>query len=313
MTVKIYWNGIKINGDKLIRCGYSLHDDHVSIYARDYADLPRNLLPVENDSDSYTDYFEEDHAQITPEHPLYKYFVYAAMKAQARLDRPYCEKLHATLASGKPEPWPGHYDSLRDDLARREKFLAEFDTTPDPGQPTAADLEKIDQQRQKRENDAREAAQLEQQRMQEEALIKRVEGEKLIKAQMEAHPIKDGEPTVLIHWSEHPAFYGWKDDELIMSVAAADRILGTLDMQEYVKHKGYDKTKFSIMGTDPDGEPINYTGRYDLGDGERGLIKHIHNFGAWYLTHDESGHTLSEPLETNGTVEFAAWLKQFTA
>ena len=46
----------------------------MSIYARDYADLPRDLFEVKNDSDSYTDYFENDRAYLTPAHPLYMYF-----------------------------------------------------------------------------------------------------------------------------------------------------------------------------------------------------------------------------------------------
>ena len=304
-SIKFYYNGIKVNGEsRLTKCWFGISNDGEKVYinAREYDDLPRGIFDVVNESDPYTDYFDQDHTTLTDAHPLYKYAKYYALKSRYMDDKKHVAWI--TKRGG---------DMNTPDMVATLQRMRDFEQEQDPGQPTAADLEKIDQQRQKRENDAREAAQLEQQRMQEQALIERVEGEKLIKAQMEAHPIKDGEPTVLIHWSEHPAFYGWKDDELVLSVAAADRILGTLDMQQYVKHQGYDKTKFSIMGTDPDGEPINYTGRYDLGDGERGLIKHIHNFGSWYLTHDESGHELSEPLETNGTVEFAAWLKQFTA
>lgn len=36
------------------------------------------------------------------------------------------------------------------------------------------------------------------------------------------HPIVEGQPVVRIHWSEHPAFSAWKDDELVLSVAAAN-------------------------------------------------------------------------------------------
>ena len=145
--IRIYYNGIKIDGGKLIRCGYSIdnnHDHHesVTIYAREYgAELPRDLFEVRNGTDIYTDYFDKDSAEILPDHPLYKYFRYAAMKARARDDKQYCEHLRAELNSGKRELWPGRFDTLRADLERREAFIKAFEAMTDPGQPTAADLE----------------------------------------------------------------------------------------------------------------------------------------------------------------------------
>lgn len=310
MTIKFYYNGIKVDDGKLVKCWYSIDDERktVTISAKDYQDLPRNIFDVVNETDLYTDYFDDDRTTLTEEHPLYKFARYAALKA-----RKHDDEKHLDYYVNKAIPRSRTPEVYADDVARTRARIAAFDQEQDPGQPTAEDLEKIDQHRQAEENTRREAEQAEEQRRQEDALIQRVEGGKLIEAQKAAHPIKDGEPTVLIHWSEHPAFYDWKEDELILSVAAADRILGTLDMQEFVKHRGYYKTKFTITGTDPDSEPLNYTGRYDLGDGERGLIRHIHNFGSWYLTHDDTGHELKEPLATNSVVEFAAWLKQFAA
>lgn len=317
--VKIYWNGIKIDGGKLIRCGYSLDNNadnapSVSIYARHYDNLPRDLFEVKNDSDSYTDYFEKDRAYLTPEHPLYKYFRYAAEKAQARADRPYCEKLRETLNSGRREPWPGHYDTLRADLARREKFLADFEKKADPGQPTAADLAEIDRQRQEAEN-ARIAAEHEQELKEREIyLAQRVNGQRLIKAEQDAHPIEAGEPVVRINWSEHPAFEVYADDELVLSLTAAENILRKLDEEQHETRETesgrgwYFKTKFTITGKDESGEAFNYSGRYDLGDGDGGLVQHIRNFGEWYRTHDEHGHEKAQPDETNDTIVFADFL-----
>jgi len=322
--VRIYWNGIKIDGGKLIRCGYSFNDSddkapHVSIYARDYNRLPRDLFTVENDSDSYSDYFEEDHAHLGPDHPLYKYFRYAAEKAQARMDRPYCEKLRETLSSGRPEPWPGHYDALRGDLARREEFLAQFEKEEDPGQPTAEDLAEIDRQKQEAEN-ARKAAEHEKElRQRENYLCQRTNGRHLIQTEAEAHPIQDGQPVVLINWSEHPAFYDFADDELRLSIRAAEKILGTLDREQNETRETeygrgwYYKTKFTITGTDENGEEFSYTGRYDLGDNDGGLIQHIRSFGEYYLTHDNFGHVKAQADETNETVQFADYLAKFVA
>lgn len=313
MTMKFYWNGIKIDGSELIKCGYAWNVDSVTVYARDYASLPRNVFDVVNESDAYTDYFENDRATLKEGHPLYKYARYAALKAQAHADTARCKWLQEQLA--KPERYAGSRKSYTEELESRAACLEAFKALEDPGQPTAEDLAKIDQQRQEAENARREAEQLEEQRKQEEALIRKVEGGKLIEKERAAHPIIDGEPAVLIRWSEHPAFYAYGEDSLLLSVAAADRILGRLDMEEYYRHRneGYFKTSFRIVGKDQNGEPINYDGRYDLGDGERGLIRHIHNFGSWYLTHDEHGNALKEPRTTNDVVEFAAWLKQFAA
>lgn len=322
--IRVYWNGIKIDGGKLIRCGYSLdnnanHEPSVSIYARHYDNLPRDLFEVKNDSDLYTDYFESDRAYLTPAHPLYKYFRYAAEKAQARQDRPYCEHLRETLNSGKREPWPGHYDCLREDLARREAFLAQFDKTTDPGQPTAEDLAEIDRQKQEAENARRAAKHEEELREREAYLNQRVNGQRLIEAERTAHPIEDGKPSVCINWSEHPAFCGFEDDTLLLSVTAAENILRQLDEDQHNTRETscgrgwYYKTKFTITGTDDSGEAFTYTGRYDLGDGDGGLVEHIRAFGRYFLTHDEHGHTKPQPDETNDTIRFADFLAGFVA
>ena len=322
--IRIYWNGIKIDGGKLIRCGYSIdnnvnHDQSVSIYARDYDHLPRDLFEVRNDTDIYTDYFDSDRAYLTPEHPLYKYFRYAGMKAQARADRPYCEKLRETLSSGRREPWPGHYDALRADLERRERFLAEIDKMTDPGQPTAEDLAEIDRQRQEAENARRAAEHEEEIRDQEVALCQRVNGERLIRSEQEANPIKEGVPTVCINWSEHPAFTNYADDSLLLSLVAAENILRTLDKDQHdtretVYGRGwYYKTKFTITGKNESGEEFSYTGRYDLGDNDGGLIEHIRASAEYYRTHDNFGHDILHPEENTEQTRFAEYLARFVA
>lgn len=90
-SIKFFWNGIKLNGSKqLIRCFYSLDNRHdgrecVTIYARDYSGhLPGDMFPVENETDSMTDYFETDRASLFPGHPLYLYARAAAVSAKIR-------------------------------------------------------------------------------------------------------------------------------------------------------------------------------------------------------------------------------------
>lgn len=318
--IRIYWNGIRMDGGKLIRCYYSLDNDCtvkgecVSISARDCADLPRDLLPVRNDTDIYTDYFDSDRATLTPDHPLYRYFRYAAMKARARDDGKYCEKLRAELESGRREPWPGHFDALRADLASREAFLANYAGMTDPGQPTAGDLEAIDRRRQETEN-ARRAAEHEAELKAREAVLNmKSDGRRLIDSTAEAHPIREGEPVVTIEWSEHPAFYQWEDGALKLSVRAADHILGALDLKAHNdREHGYYKTSFRITGATAEGEAISYEGRYDLGDGEGGMIRHIRNLGEWERTHEQFGKEKAEPDETSERLQFAEYLEQFMA
>lgn len=315
--VRIYWNGIKIDGGKLIRCGYSLDNNadnspSVSIYARDYEHLPRDLFEVKNDSDLYTDYFENDRAYLTPEHPLYKYFRYAAAKAKIR-------ELKACIADhekrlAERERWSGQHDYYRKENETNRAKLAELESMADPGQPTAEDLAEIDRQRQEAEN-ARKAAEHEAElREREIYLAQRVNGQRLIKAEQDAHPIEAGEPVVCINWSEHPAFEAYADDELVLSLTAAENILRELDHEQHeTRETGsgrgwYFKTKFTITGTDAAGEPFTYTGRYDLGDGDGGLVKHIRSFGEYYRTHDGCGREIENPPVTNGTIDFADFL-----
>ena len=94
-SIRFFWNGIKVNGGKLIRCFYftDSKSDSVTISARDYDHLPRDLFTVKNETDLYTDYFDSDSATLTPAHPLYKYARAAALKSAMRGEPEYIAKL----------------------------------------------------------------------------------------------------------------------------------------------------------------------------------------------------------------------------
>lgn len=335
-TIKIYYNGIKIDGGKLIKCYYSINNNRnypesVSISACNYDDLPRDLLPVTNDTDIYTDYFEHDRAAITPEHPLYKYFRYAAIKAELKDTKRAIERYEKKLAS--PERWRGDHEYIKNDLAKKRAKMAELERATDPGQPTAADLAEIDRRRQEAENKRREEEHKKELEERERVLQEQHDGKIYIDRIAAEHPIKDGEPVVNIPFSENPAFYSFmiEDQKMItlhpdgtetatilqkmprcvLSVTAADIVLNHFDKIEAAKDGGYYKTDFVITWTDEDGEQGQYKGRYDLGDNDGGLIEHIRSLGEWYLIHDHFGHIKETPDETNDTVEFAAYLEQF--
>ena len=297
--IKIYYNGIKVNGGRLIKCGYSIGDGCVTIYAHGYEDLPRDIFPdVKNDTDLYTDYFDNDSCTITPEHPLYKYIYYSALKDAAR----------------NIKRWGAGYGESAE--KRAAATLAEFEKTADPGQPTAEDLAKIDQQNTARENARKAAEQAADQKRRERYLNIRCDGWRIIEAAKTAHPTEEGQPTVTLEWSEHPGI----DDNTVLSIPAAEIVLKTLDERQHTDREidpdtapgYYFKTSFRIDYTDPEsGEPCSYTGRYDLGDGDGGLIEHIRAFGEWNRTHDTFGHVKDTPDETNDILTFADTLRTY--
>lgn len=332
--IRIYYNGIKIDGGEIIRCFYSLdnnkdHAPSVSIHARGYKDLPRDLLPVKNETDLYTDYFDNDHAYITPEHPLYVYFRYAALKARAKDAKRYIASLEKELTG--VERWRGRFDVVRRDIETQKRYIAEFEAVTDPKQPSAEDLQKINQQRQQKENEARQAALEEEQRRRENLLNLRVNGRRLISETIAKYPVDMNAPRVLINWSEHPALSEYQDDSLFLSVTAAEIILRTLDEEQNRTRDtahgigGYWKTKFTVLGVNIDEQqhesvtaPTNkpedaYIGRYDLGDGDGGLIAHIRAWGEWSRTHEANGSEKATPDATNETIRFADALKKCVA
>ena len=76
--IKFVYNGIKDEQGRLHRAHFSkgYHkdgDDIITIYARDYEDLPSaEGLEVKNDSDMMTDYFEKDRIEVRPENKFYE-------------------------------------------------------------------------------------------------------------------------------------------------------------------------------------------------------------------------------------------------
>ncbi len=89
-------------------------------------------------------------------------------------------------------------------------------------------------------------------------------------------PDLGAEPVVTILWSEHSRFH----DGESMSFSEANALIESLD-RATVSEDGYYKTKFRIDFV-MDGQPDNYTGRQDLGDGDGTLIDHIESYHAYY-------------------------------
>lgn len=333
--IKIYWNGLRLGeGRDFVKCGYYKSGDTITIYADKYGrDLPRDLFNVENDTDIYTDYFDNDRARITPAHPLYKYIEFAAYKAEAHNIASHIKALEKR-AEKYATTCPKYSAEYKAEAAKERARLAALEVIADPGRPTAADLDAIDKERQEEENRRRETERLAQIAEREKMLNYRAEGRRYVEAIAEQYPIEEGAPVVEIGFSECPAFYSWVDSidqtrteiiinadgsqeerteiitprrRCLLSVTAADIVLKHFDEIEHAKNQGYAKTDFYITWTDESGEPWNYEGRYDLGDNDGGLVEHIRAFVEWHKKFNRYGNEPSEAQKEDAE-KCAAWV-----
>lgn len=289
-SIKFYYNGLRLNGSRaLVKCSYSIDNSRrtaspcVTICADRGGSLPRDLFPVENDTDIMTDYFDNDRATITADHPLYPFARAAAVKYEINLlkiSQRYAEK---RAAGGY---MADYYAKEAARLAGRiEQLHAELAALP-ATQPAAADREAVAAQNLEAENARRRAEQEAEQAEREAVLRRRVAGRCFITETEQAHPINPGAPFVEIPFSENPAFYSCNEqtsktgEPLRLSVAAAEIIIRHYDAEVYADpDSAYDKTDFVIHYTDEHGQPSTYSGRYDLGCDAGGLVSHIRSFG----------------------------------
>ena len=97
------------------------------------------------------------------------------------------------------------------------------------------------------------------------------------------------EPVVTVLWSESPHL---KEGQT-MPLHEADALFAKLDA-EYPAGMGYDKTKFRIDFTFR-GQPDNYEGRQDFGDGDGSLIQHIQSYHEYYAQNKSwKNHVIAE-------------------
>lgn len=335
-TIKFFWNGIKVNGKlNKFRFGWDSIRAGINFYADDYeAEMPEECgVAVINNSDSMTDYFEKDHGHVDCEHPLYNFFAHAANMAQIH----YCknaikwhERRIAHFEKGMAI-YPNHeeefkktIESHRADIAEQERRIAEMEMMENPGQPTAADFEKVAAYVADKKAKAEAEKRAEEEREDKERAAAREHAKTrtadFIKEFETAFPLVEGAPVVEVPYSEFCGLYDVIDaGKARWSVAAADKILGAIDDWQHRVRVGskyygwYHKTDFVIKWTE-NGEEHRYEGRYDLGDGEGGMLAHIRNFGEWYRTHEEhTGKELENPPETNDVLEMVKKFESFAA
>lgn len=288
-SIKFFYNGLRLNGSRtLCRVGYSLDLDAqtVTIYARSGETLPHELFTVENDTDLYTDYFDNDRATLTPAHPLYKFAAYAAARADLRRQNARADYLRGRIAA--PNTWDAmHPDALTVELEAVDARRAALEAIQNPGQPTAADLAAVDQMNQDAENAARAAAQAEEQRRREEALAESAATRAIVREEITAHPLDMNAPAVDFTFSESPAFNDFTARDgvasLVCSIPAAEAIVRRLDLYynpEQVAPHCYEKTDFTVYYPAEGGTFETYSGRLDLGTEYGGLVQHIRRHAA---------------------------------
>lgn len=97
--LKFFWNGIKDNGGKLQGASYSQSQliNHpagtITIYGKRYRGFSSGIhdaFSIENNTDTQTDYFENDRIRVEPSHPLY-----AQVKAAADAQAAHFDKVQA--------------------------------------------------------------------------------------------------------------------------------------------------------------------------------------------------------------------------
>lgn len=291
-TLRILAHGLRINGEKaLVKCWYSIDGGKVLIYARGYSDkLPRDILPVRNDTDIMTDCYDEDSAELTAAHPLYPFFRAAAIREKLAFVQKHPDH-NATIEQARAE--------------EAARLSAELETLPS-GQPTPADVDRarayMDAQRRAAAEAEERARREEWERRAEVERQKEQDARETIAAAVAAYPLKDGAPYVVIRWSEHPGI----DEGLTLSVSAADLVLSHLDKVQHARRvndglRGYDKTAF-VVHYSKDGEPLTFADRYDIGDDIGGLIEAIRNYDSNLAEMLEAyGPTFTAPAEQTRT------------
>ena len=270
-TIKFFYNGIKVNGEKsLVKIsvygakdnnGKISNDDIYIIYdwhwASDFFVEIQNIAEYSFEQPRYWGDEGTRTIKIATKNPLYPYFKYMIIANKIR-DLKYYYK---------------HTGKGADEISYYESELAKFPKTADEETVTLAKeyINGVKEELKKQAEIERQKEEAEMRRIFDEEASKK----EVIKKYMNRFPIGDSKIYVRICWSEHPAFYDWDDDELTLSVKAAELIFTELDKKP--EGGGYHKTKFEII---EDGESV-YTGRYDLGDEENGLFKHMISFAEY--------------------------------
>lgn len=272
-TIRFFYNGIKINGSKeltKIRVYESEDGIHI-VYDWRWHDILDAVKEIAECNYTQPRFWGDDGNYsiiIRKENPIYNCFKYMSLAIKLR------EAKQSKRSS--------------EQIAEIENEMKQYPNTATEDIVCAAKTYVIGVN-----NEIERQAELERQA--EEAELrnefeKECAKKEVIKHWMNRFPVNTSKMFVRICWSEHPAFYDWDDDELTLSVKAAELIFTELDTKP--SGGGYYKTKFEII---VNGESV-YSGRYDLGDEEHGLFNHIRSFADYEFKRNGNSEVYAERL-----------------
>jgi hypothetical protein len=83
--IKIFYNGLKSteNNNKLEKAFLSQSENHITVYNKSYTGFSKEIreeFEIKNETDSMSDYFEEDRFTVNSDHPRYQEFKDAITK-----------------------------------------------------------------------------------------------------------------------------------------------------------------------------------------------------------------------------------------
>lgn len=289
-SIKFYYYGVVINGETYKYGYYSQPtEEGIEITSSEYYS---DRVP----SDIFAPYLEYNMGlysiNVSKEHPFYEFVFENYRKNKIRCLKLENKRLENRIKKLEKYNSQGKYDNSiaekKAEIVQNSNLIDEISkvcAAEKCGQPVSKDIENFYEWREKVIADHKEELRLKDE-AEAKARKEAFEKEKKITSDfldtaMNSYPLNkaDGKPYVMINWSECPAFYRWDDDQLEISLQAAEQALFQIDEYYYNDEmRGYSKTAFTIHYNGDE-----YVGRYDLGDGECGLINHIRNHGKWLI------------------------------
>lgn len=265
-TLDIYWNGLKINGGKLLKVTYDM--DNGAFCTHQLKEVPNQpvLLRRNHYYFSWPSLFTVscDVATVEPESPLYPFVKLAYLKKEIHDIKKYMKH------------------PVADDLELRAKQVALLEkqvkamgrlkVTPSVLKKTSEYMEQLKADKKAKE-EAEARAYWEEMRAKNNKV--KAFGENLFNTLNAEYPIEKGNPWMEIPFSES---YGIKNG-VKLSLLAGHKFLSRMNVnfrEVYGKDFGYDKTDFIVHFVDKKGKEVaSLQDRYDVGSEHYSLMVNI--------------------------------------
>lgn len=274
-TIQFYWNGMKVNGDSLVKLSYYLPNGTESVAA--CKPLPKNPITL----NKYTwrkvypkALFDElgdgsvlgSEVVVKPENPLYPYVMLAYMKDQIHQIKRYMK-----------HPVTNDIPIREKQVGALEEAVKSMKITHPTKTIIAKTMEYIEKMQAAYKAKVEAIKQAKKEEEHRKNRIVKSYGEKLYKELASLYPITKGKPWIELNWSESPAIEGGEK----MSLIAGDKFLTRMDKnfrEVYGEKHGYDKTGFTVHFVDTEGKDISvFEERYDIGCERRSLLEYMYD------------------------------------